>query len=232
MKKPIVIIAFFAMLSFLFTSCLSDEEKNAKFTQIAESRTTQQLLQDLLIGSDDDVQAISRILHCTPSSIERIIRGETVATTDFAERVVEVSVYYNKNHQSFVKLRAEFDSEFKWYNKVISFPKLHPGWFWVVNIALFLGLAFAALVFVWPLLLELLFFLLCWLISLVGGPGEMEDRYENSVNPLVEQVYQVGGNSYSSRKTKQHSKKQVVEDVVLTNVANDGEIEYQDMVEE
>ena len=183
--KTVFIVALFGLVSVL-TSC--NDDKREEYVKVAESRSTADLLDDLYVGSEGDVEAIARILKCTPSSIERIRKGETSATSQFAERVVDVSVYYYVNGQSFSKLRAALDDEWKWYNDVLYFPKHHPFWFWAITIALFLGLAFAALVFVWPLLLELGFFLICWLIALICSPDAMQDRYQETINPTVEQI--------------------------------------------
>lgn len=183
--KTVFIVALFGLVSVL-TSC--NDDKREEYVKVAESRSTADLLDDLYVGSEGDVEAIARILKCTPSSIERIRKGETSATSQFAERVVDVSVYYYVNGQSFSKLRAALDDEWKWYNDVLYFPKHHPFWFWAITIALFLGLAFAALVFVWPLLLELVLFLICWLIALICSPDAMQDRYQETINPTVEQI--------------------------------------------
>ncbi len=186
-SKIAILIALFVTTCML-VSCESENEKREKFIQIAESRSTADLLDDLYVGSEGDVEAIARILKCTPSSIERIRKGESSATSQFAERVVDVSVYYYVNEQSFSMLRAALDDEWGWYDDVLYFPKHHSFWFWTITIALFLGLAFAALVFVWPLLIELLLFLLCWIISLICSPDAMQDRYQDSINPTVEQI--------------------------------------------
>lgn len=183
--KTVFIVALFGLVSVL-TSC--NDDKREEYVKVAESRSTADLLDDLYVGSEGDVEAIARILKCTPSSIERIRKGETSATSQFAERVVDVSVYYYVNGQSFSKLRAALDDEWRWYNDVLYFPKHHPFWFWAITIALFLGLAFAALVFVWPLLLELVLFLICWLIALICSPDAMQDRYQETINPTVEQI--------------------------------------------
>lgn len=185
-SKVVFFVALLGLVSVL-TSCDNDK-KREEYVKVAESRSTSDLLNDLYVGSEGDVEAMARILNCTPSSIERIRNEETVATSQFAERVVDVSVYYYVNGQSFSKLRAALDDEWKWYNDVLYFPKHHAFWFWVITIALFLGLAFAALVFVWPLLLELVIFFICWIIALICSPGTMQDRYQDTINPTVEQI--------------------------------------------
>lgn len=199
LKSTLLLVVSAILL--LTTSCKSEDEKRAEFTQIAQSRSTQELLEDLYVGSDGDVEAMARILNCTPSSIERIRKGETEATSQFEERVVDVSVYYYLNKQSFSILREQLDPSWKWYNSILHSPSHHPFLFWSITIVLFIGLAFAALVFVWPLLIELLLFLICWIISLFGHPKPMEDRYTDTFNPIIEQVISYNQNTYSSNKS-------------------------------
>ena len=106
----------------------------------------------------------------------------------FAERVKEVSIYYMQNDQSFSKLRSILDSEYEWYDSVLDFPSHHPYWFWSINIVLILLLAFIAIIVIWPILLELLLFLIVWICSLICSPSAMEDKYVDTINPVIEQL--------------------------------------------
>ena len=67
--KTVFIVALFGLVSVL-TSC--NDDKREEYVKVAESRSTADLLDDLYVGSEGDVEAIARILKCTPSSIERI----------------------------------------------------------------------------------------------------------------------------------------------------------------
>ena len=193
-SKITILIALFVTTCML-VSCESENEKREKFIQIAESRSTADLLDDLYVGSEGDVEAIARILKCTPSSIERIRKGESSATSQFAERVVDVSVYYYVNEQSFSMLRAALDDEWGWYDDVLYFPKHHSFWFWTINILLLIGVVlvmfFSPGLFAIELiiiLIEGVLILVCWIISLCISPDMIEDRYTDSINPIIEQV--------------------------------------------
>ena len=147
MKTKILSIIAALLSVVTITSCSGDDsEKRIEFAKIVESRTSQDLLNDLYVGSDADIEAIARIMNVTPSSIERIRKGETDPTVQFEERIHEVSVYYMQNDQSFSKLQSVIDPEYGWYDSILNFPSHHPWWFWSINIILLLILAFAALV--------------------------------------------------------------------------------------
>ena len=159
-----------------------------EYAKIVESRTCQDLLNDLYIGSDANTEAIARIMNVTPSSIERIRKGETEPTDQFEERIHEVSIYYMQNGQKFSKLQSAVDPEYGWYDSILNFPSHHPWWFWTINIILLLLLAFVAVIAIWPILIEILIFLIAWIISLIFSPGTIEDKYVDSINPTIEQV--------------------------------------------
>ena len=187
-KTTILLLLIGVLNVITFSSCKSDEEKRIEITKIVESRSSQDLLNDLYVGSDADVEAISRIMNVTPSSIERIRKGETDPTDQFDERIREISIYYMLNNQSFSKIRSLVDPEYGWYDSVLNFPSHHPWWFWSINIILLLLLAFATLIAIWPILLELLIFLIAWLASLICSPSAIQDPYVDSINPIIEQI--------------------------------------------
>mgnify|MGYP003371342649 CR=1 FL=1 len=174
---------------FFMSSCSEDSaEKRIELAKIVESRSCQDLLNDLYVGSDADIESIARIMNVTPSSIERIRKGETDPTSQFEERIREVSLYYMQNGQSFSTLQSVVDPEYGWYDSILNFPSHHPWWFWTINIILLLLLAFIAVIIIWPILLEMFIFLIAWLASLIFSPSEMPDSYVDTINPTIEQI--------------------------------------------
>lgn len=194
MAKHIALVSMLIMSLLMFSSCSKDDsEKRIEYAKIVESRSSQDLLNDLYVGSDADVEAIARILNVTPSSIERIRKGETDPTDQFEERINEVSVYYMQNGQSFSKLRSVVDPEYRWYETFLDAPSHHPGWFWGINIGLLVLSAFyffplAAMIGGFGLLIELLFYCVVWISAWVCSPDAIQDNYADSINPTIEQV--------------------------------------------
>ena len=185
-KATLLFVVFASIVSF--ASCSSDAKKRVEIAKIIESRSAKDLLNDMYIGSDGDVEALARMLGATPSSINRIRTGATKATEEFEERIKDVSIYYSQNGQSFSKLREAIDSEWAWYDSVRHWPSHKPVAFWTINIILLLLLAFIALLAIWPILAEMLLFLIVWLCSLVFSPSPMEDKYVDTINPVIEQI--------------------------------------------
>ena len=191
MKYWYLIVTVFT--SILLFSCKNDSEKRLEYAKIVESRSTQDLLNDLYVGSDGDIQAIARIMNVTPSSIERIRNGETEPSDQFDERVHEVAIYYMQNDQKFEKLRSVVDPEYGWYETILNFPSLHPWWFWITIILMvILGILEYVVDFyyieVYGAILIILLFLVAWIVSLCCSPDDIQDSYIDSINPTIEQV--------------------------------------------
>lgn len=185
-------ILLIAAIALVVQSCSSSETdeaaRRAEYTQIVEKKSSVDAMNELYVAADGEIESLARILQTTPSVINRIRQGETSPTLDFEEKFKEVLVYYNLNDRSFSKLQSALDDEYGWYDSVLNFPSHYPWWFWSINIILILILAFAALVAIWPILLELLIFLIAWIAMLICSPDQMEDRYTDSINPVMEQM--------------------------------------------
>ena len=179
--KILMMFSFIGMLM----SCSSDEEKRAEFAQIVESRSCESLLNDLYLGCDGDIEALARVLRATPSSIERLRKGETLPTKEFEERVKQAAVYYVQNDQDFEEVRAVLDKEYTWYEKVLHFPAKNPVLSIVVTIVLAIVSIFA---FGLPIIALFLFYLVIWIISLFSSPEPMYDNYTDSINVTIEQL--------------------------------------------
>lgn len=196
-SASIVLLVFLSFHSC--SSCSSSEEnesdKRTEYAKIAENRTAQDLLDDLFIGCDGDVESLARILGVTPSTIDRIRKGKSEATAKFEEKIRQVTVYYYQNDQSFIKLRSVIDEEWGWYDSVLKCYKLHPYWFWGINIFFVLCLlidydlfGFEVPFSYYFIPIELLIGLIAWLCSLFFSPNNMEDKYIDTINPVVEQL--------------------------------------------
>lgn len=195
MKKKFIndiAILLMSVVAIITQGCSSSETneavRRAEYTQIVEKKSAIDAMNELYVASDGDIESLARILQTTPSVIDRIRQGETSPTLDFEEKFKEVLVFYNLNDRSFSKLQSALDDEYGWYDSVLNFPSHHPWWFWSINIILILILAFAALIAIWPILLELFIFLIAWIAMLICSPSQIEDRYIDSINPVMEQI--------------------------------------------
>ena len=186
------VIQLMVIILLSLQGCSYAETKEAtrrvEYTQIVEKKSAIDAMNEFYVAADRDIESLVIILQTTPSVINRIRQGQTLPTMDFEEKYKEILVYYNLNDRSFSKLQSALDDEYSWYNSVLNFPSHHPWWFWSINIVLILILAFAALIAIWPILLELLIFLIAWIFLLIYSPSPMEDRYTDSINPIMEQI--------------------------------------------
>ena len=189
------------MMSLSLMSCSSDEEdevaKQREFAQIVENRSAKDLLNDLYVGSDGNIQSLARMLNATPSSIERIRKGETEPTDKFDNRIKEVAVYYFQNEQSYSKLRSILDEEWSWYDSIWYFPSHSSKLFWGIVIGLILvifvcgmieeleSIALGAMCFI---LIVTALYIFIWILLFFVSPEDVEDKYKETINPTIERV--------------------------------------------
>ncbi|MCI6370375.1 MAG: hypothetical protein MR819_05155 [Prevotella sp.] len=188
--KQLLLVVTLIVSPFVFLSCSgSDEAENRiEAAKVVESRSCEDLLNDLYLASDGDIESLSRILQVTPSSIDRLRNGKTVATAKFEEKVKTVAIYYYQNDRKFSVIQSALDEEYGWYDSILNFPSHHPWIFWIGNIILLLVLAFKWLEAIYPFLAELLIFLIAWIASLICAPDLTTDKFTNTINPTIEQV--------------------------------------------
>ena len=197
--KRLLLVVTLIVSPFILSSCSgSDEAENRiEAAKVVESRSCEDLLNDLYLASDGDIESLSRILQVTPSSINRLRNGKTVATAKFEEKVKTVAIYYYQNDRKFSLLQSALDEEYGWYDSILNFPSHHPWIFWIVNIVLLLIFVSSIIILViWPILIiaiwsslaEMLIFLIAWIVSLICAPNQMTDKFTNTINPTIEQV--------------------------------------------
>ena len=197
--KHLLLVVTLIVSPVIFSSCSSSDEAENRIeaAKVVESRSNEDLLNDLYLASDGDIESLSRILQVTPSSINRLRNGKTIATAKFEEKVKTVAIYYYQNDRKFSLLQSALDEEYGWYDSILNFPSHHPWIFWIVNIVLLLIFVSSIIIpVIWPILViaiwsslaEMLIFLIAWIVSLICAPDQMPDNFTNSINPTIEQV--------------------------------------------
>ena len=197
--KHLLLVVTLIVSPIIFSSCSSSDEAENRIeaAKVVESRSNEDLLNDLYLASDGDIESLSIILQVTPSSINRLRNGKTVATAKFEEKVKTVAIYYYQNDRKFSLLQSALDEEYGWYDSILNFPSHHPWIFWIVNIVLLLIFVFPIIIpviwpifviAIWSILAEMLIFLIAWIVSLICAPNQMTDKFTNTINPTIEQV--------------------------------------------
>lgn len=126
--KHLLLVVTLIVSPVIFSSCSSsgEAENRIEAAKVVESRSNEDLLNDLYLASDGDIESLSRILQVTPSSINRLRNGKTVATAKFEEKVKTVAIYYYQNDRKFSLLQSALDEEYGWYDSILNFPSHHP----------------------------------------------------------------------------------------------------------
>ena len=196
--KHLLLVVTLIVSPVIFSSCSSSDEAENRIeaAKVVESRSNEDLLNDLYLASDGDIESLSRILQVTPSSINRLRNGKTVATAKFEEKIKTVAIYYYQIDRKFYLLQSALDEEYRWYDSIWNFPSHHPWIFWIVNICTVLITVIT--VITWDLetaeyggyilLIELSIFLIAFIASRFCAPDQMTDKFTNTINPTIEQV--------------------------------------------
>lgn len=178
------------MTLLLVSSCRSNDaeeaRKRSEFAQIIDERSSKDVLNELYIASDGDTEALARILQVTPSSVERLRKGETYPTDAFRDRLKEVATYYAQHDKSFRELRSALDSEYKWYDEIKDYPFKHVMAFVIVLIILIILVSFVSADILWLMLLAALVWGVSVALSWMFSPDAMKDSYTESINPNIE----------------------------------------------
>lgn len=126
--KHLLLVVTLIVSPIIFSSCSSSDEAENRIeaAKVVESRSNEDLLNDLYLASDGDIESLYRILQVTPSSINRLRNGKTVATAKFEEKVKTVAIYYYQNDRKFSLLQSALDEEYGWYDSILNFPSHHP----------------------------------------------------------------------------------------------------------
>ena len=179
------------MVACMLPSCHHNDEtkeaqKRSEFAQIIDERSSKDILNELYIASDGDGEALARILQVTPSSIERLRKGETYPTDEFQVRLKEVATYYAQHDKSFRELRSALDSEYKWYDAIKDYPFKHVTGFVITLIVLIILVSFVSADILWLMLLASLVWGIAFGLSWALSPDTMKDSYTDCINPNIE----------------------------------------------
>lgn len=71
-----------AMLFLTIASCSNDNGTEKLIEDKLQMMSGKEMIRELLIKNDNDVNQLSRIFDCSPSSIKRILNGETIPTSE------------------------------------------------------------------------------------------------------------------------------------------------------
>jgi hypothetical protein len=76
---------FYLFTTFFFlilTSCSKDNGTESLIEDKLETMSGKDMLRELLIKNDNDIDQLARIFECSPSTLKRIVDGETFATPE------------------------------------------------------------------------------------------------------------------------------------------------------
>lgn len=127
MTRKLNFYLFATILFSLLTSCSKDSRTEFLIEDKLETMSGKEMLRELLIKNDNNIDQLARIFECSPSSLRRIVEGETFATPE-AEKQFKNILYQtlvskkksledldlNKDTWSY-KIKHFFDKYYLWF---------------------------------------------------------------------------------------------------------------------
>lgn len=186
-KKCNFLILFTIFISML-VSCSNENKTASLIEDKLETMSGKEMLRDLLIQNDSDFNQLSRIFECSPSSLKRILEGETFATTEAENQ------FKNALNQTLITKEKTLDEldpyKQTWSYKIKHFFEKHYVWFIVLLCALFFAMfadwdTTVGLIGIFLAICFIIYIIVCSYIWYKGEPL-IVDNYKNTLDPIWE----------------------------------------------
>jgi hypothetical protein len=82
MTKKLNFYLLTTLFFLILNSCTKDNGTESLIEDKLETMSGKEMLRELLIKNDNDIDQLARIFECSPSSLRRIVEGETFATPE------------------------------------------------------------------------------------------------------------------------------------------------------
>lgn len=173
------------LLFLLFASCSKDNGTESLIEIKLERMSGKEMLVELLIKNDNDVNQLARIFECSPSSLKRIVEGETIPTTEAKNQ------FKNALNQTLItkeKTLEELDPEHTWYKTIKSFFEDHFLILLIVYILTFAICYFVGIVNIFAdiIILSIIVYVLITIYMWFKGEPIIIDNFKNTIDPIWE----------------------------------------------
>lgn len=192
MTRKLNLYLFATFFFLILTSCSKDNGTESLIEDKLESMSGKEMLRELLIKNDNDVNQLARIFECSPSSLKRILNGETITTKTASDELKNI---LNQTLISKEKTLDELDPlKQSWAYKLLNFFNKY--FLWFIIFLLILGFfvlldldetGYKYLYFLLVLLLIIAYLVACISIWYKGEP-KIIDNFKNTFDPIWEQL--------------------------------------------
>lgn len=195
MVKKLYFYLLTIMLFSTFISCSKDNGTGSLIEDKLETMSGKEILRELLIKNDNDFNQLARIFQCSPSSLKRILEGETIATTEAKNE------FKNALNQTLITKKNTLDDldpyKQSWSYKTKFFIENHYVWliimlgtiFFLISLELdsdfFAGISITfAIIIVLSIILYVFVTLYIWF----ADEPVIIDNFKNTFDPIWEQL--------------------------------------------
>jgi hypothetical protein len=180
----------------MLVSCSKENKTESLIEEKLETMSGKEMLRELLIKNDNDIYQLARIFECSPSSLKRILEGETFATTEAEKQ------FKNALNQTLItkeKTLNELDPlKQSWSYSIKFFIENHYVWLIVMLCIVFFLVAsesvdsafFSGLAITFSIIIVLSIVIYVFIILLIWFKDEpvIIDNFKNTFDPIWEQL--------------------------------------------
>ncbi|MFH6936003.1 hypothetical protein [Flavobacterium sp. FlaQc-30] len=194
MTKKLYLLLFTILSCLISISCSKDNGTDSLIEEKLDSMTGKEIIRELLIKNDNDINQLARIFDCSPSSLMRILKGETINTPQ-AEK--EFKNVLNLTLIAKEKTLDEIDpSKQSWIFKSRFFIENHYIWLIIMLCIIFLLVSIElveinffsiiAIAFSIAILLAILIYIIDMAFIWFTDPPLLVDKFKNTYDPIWE----------------------------------------------
>ncbi|WP_433835652.1 hypothetical protein [Flavobacterium anhuiense] len=194
MTKKIYLLLFTILSCLISISCSKDNGTDSLIEEKLDSMTGKEIIRELLIKNDNDINQLARIFDCSPSSLIRILNGETINTPEAEKQFKNV---LNQTLIAKEKTLDEIDpSKQSWIFKSRFFIENHYIWLIIMLCIIFLLVSIElveinffsiiAIAFSIAILLAILIYIIDMAFIWFTDPPLLVDKFKNTYDPIWE----------------------------------------------
>lgn len=196
MTRKLNLYLFATFFFLILTSCSKDNGTESLIEDKLDSMSGKEMLRELLIKNDNDVNQLARIFECSPSSLKRILNGETITTSTASDELRNIL------NQTLISKEKTFDEldplKQSWSFKTKFFIENYYVWLIIMLCIVFLLIStelvendfFSTITITFAIivLLSIIIYIFVTLFIWFKDEPEIIDNFKNTLDPIWEKL--------------------------------------------
>lgn len=196
MTRKLNLYLFATFFFLILISCSKDNDTESLIEDKLDSMSGKEMLRELLIKNDNDVNQLARIFECSPSSLKRILNGETITTKIASDELRNIL------NQTLISKEKTFDEldplKQSWSYQTKFFIENYYVWLIIMLCIVFLLIStelvendfFSTITITFAIivLLSIIIYIFVTLFIWFKDEPEIIDNFKNTLDPIWEKL--------------------------------------------